>query len=61
MADEISYIVMGDGQMGLVLAQLLKEVTPGARVVLWGHVREEIEELNRTRRSPRLDGFELHQ
>ncbi|MHC4977322.1 MAG: NAD(P)H-dependent glycerol-3-phosphate dehydrogenase [Planctomycetota bacterium] len=60
MADEIFYIVVGDGQMGLVLAQLLKEVTPGARVVLWGHVREEIEELNRTRRSPRLDGFELH-
>ncbi|MFG0258372.1 MAG: NAD(P)H-dependent glycerol-3-phosphate dehydrogenase [Phycisphaerales bacterium JB043] len=59
MADQKTYIVVGDGQMGLVLASLLGEVSPGSRVVLWGHVPEEIADLGATRRSPRLDGFEL--
>jgi glycerol-3-phosphate dehydrogenase (NAD(P)+) len=59
MPEKSSYIVVGDGQMGLVLASLLHEVHPDARVVLWGHVPSEIKELRATRRSPRLADYEL--
>ncbi|MHC4219890.1 MAG: NAD(P)H-dependent glycerol-3-phosphate dehydrogenase [Planctomycetota bacterium] len=50
--------IVGDGQMGLVLAHVLAGQGVAAR--LWGFFPEEIEELARTRRSPRrLPGFIL--
>jgi glycerol-3-phosphate dehydrogenase (NAD(P)+) len=49
--------VVGDGQMGLVLADLL--VARGAAVRLWGNFPDEIETLRATRRSPRLADFVL--
>ena len=50
--------IVGDGQMGLVLADALVE--QGARVRLWGPFPEEIEQLAATRRNPaRLPGFVL--
>jgi glycerol-3-phosphate dehydrogenase (NAD(P)+) len=50
--------IVGDGQMGLVLAQVLAERGVAAR--LWGFFAEDIGELARTRRSPRrLPGFVL--
>lgn len=56
MADKAA--VIGDGQMGLVLARLLAE--KGLEVVLWGPFRSEIVELVRTRKSPRrLPGLAL--
>jgi glycerol-3-phosphate dehydrogenase (NAD(P)+) len=45
--------IIGDGQMGLVLADLL--ASRGLRPRLWGPFPEAVESLRRTRRSPRLD------
>ncbi len=49
--------VIGDGQMGLVLADAL--VCRGVQVRLWGPFVENIEQLRRTRKSPRLNSFVL--
>jgi glycerol-3-phosphate dehydrogenase (NAD(P)+) len=50
--------IVGDGQMGLVLADAL--TTHGVRTRLWGPFPEDIERLAATRRSPdRLADFEL--
>ena len=43
--------IVGDGQMGLVLADALAE--RGVAVRLWGPFEEDIADLARTRRSPR--------
>jgi glycerol-3-phosphate dehydrogenase (NAD(P)+) len=64
--------MLGVGQMGLVCAGLLvsqesvRESSNGGglarpvRVNLWGHSIEEAGDLAQTRRSPRLEGFVLH-
>jgi glycerol-3-phosphate dehydrogenase (NAD(P)+) len=49
--------LIGDGQMGLVLADAL--VARGATVRIWGPFHEPIELLAKTRESPRLQGFQL--
>jgi glycerol-3-phosphate dehydrogenase (NAD(P)+) len=49
--------LIGDGQMGLVLADAL--IARGEKVRLWGPFSEVVEELANTRISPRLDGFQL--
>ena len=49
--------IIGDGQMGLVLADAL--VTRGVNVRLWGPFSEEVTNLAKTRKSPRLSGFQL--
>jgi glycerol-3-phosphate dehydrogenase (NAD(P)+) len=49
--------IAGDGQMALVLADLL--VFKGTPVTLWCPFAQSAGELGRTRRSPRLPGFEL--
>ncbi|MCZ6734722.1 MAG: NAD(P)-dependent glycerol-3-phosphate dehydrogenase [Planctomycetota bacterium] len=52
--------IVGDGQMGLVLAGVLAERGVGVR--LWGRSEERVGELAATRRSPRrLPGFVLPQ
>ncbi|MHC4273441.1 MAG: NAD(P)H-dependent glycerol-3-phosphate dehydrogenase [Planctomycetota bacterium] len=56
MSEQVA--VIGDGQMGLVLAQVLARQGVAAR--LWGYFAEDVEELARTRSSPqRLPGFVL--
>jgi glycerol-3-phosphate dehydrogenase (NAD(P)+) len=50
--------ILGDGQMGLVLAAVLAEGGT-AEVRLWGHDELEIQPLAQSRRSPRLKGLEL--
>jgi len=52
-----SVAVIGDGQMGLVLADAL--VYKGAKVSLWGPFQEEIEQLAASRTSPRLADLTL--
>ena len=49
--------LVGDGQMGLVLADAL--VTRGEKVKLWGPFPDAVEELAKTRISPRLPSFSL--
>ncbi len=49
--------IIGDGQMGLVLADAL--VTRGVHVRVWGPFSEEVTNLAKTRKSPRLSGFQL--
>jgi len=49
--------IIGDGQMGLVLAQTLAEA--GACVRLWGPFPDEVRALAATRESRRLPGFRL--
>lgn len=49
--------LIGDGQMGLVLADAL--VARGATVRIWGPFSEAVELLAKTRESPRLKGFQL--
>jgi glycerol-3-phosphate dehydrogenase (NAD(P)+) len=49
--------LVGDGQMGLVLADAL--VARGEKVRLWGPFPEEVAQLAKTRISPRLSGFQL--
>lgn len=49
--------VIGDGQMGLVLADALQY--RGADVRLWGPFQENVELLRTTRKSPRLTEFHL--
>jgi glycerol-3-phosphate dehydrogenase (NAD(P)+) len=49
--------VVGDGQMGLVLADAL--VFRGVDVRLWGPFQDTIDELRSTRQSPRLPEFSL--
>ena len=49
--------VVGDGQMGLVLADAL--VCRGVDVRLWGPFQDSIDELRGTRKSPRLPEFSL--
>lgn len=49
--------IIGDGQMGLVLAALLAERAMPVR--LWGPFPREVEALARDRRSPRLHDFTL--
>jgi glycerol-3-phosphate dehydrogenase (NAD(P)+) len=47
--------IVGEGQMGLVLAAMLAE--RGVPVCVWGPFPAVIEELARTRRSPRMPGL----
>ncbi len=49
--------IVGDGQMGLVLADAL--VARSVEVRLWGPFPDSIEELGDARRSARLPGFDL--
>ena len=49
--------VIGDGQMGLVLADALQY--RGANVRLWGPFQKSIEQLQISRKSPRLNEFTL--
>ncbi len=49
--------IVGDGQMGLVLADALAE--RGVAVRLWGPFPDEVVALAETRGSPRLPGFRL--
>ncbi len=58
--------ILGLGQMGLVCASLLATPDPHgagegprARVVMWGHDPDESGSLMQTRKSERLNGFEL--
>lgn len=55
MAQRIA--IVGDGQMGLVLAEQL--AVAGHRVRLWGPFPESLAALEASRRSPRLPGLEL--
>jgi glycerol-3-phosphate dehydrogenase (NAD(P)+) len=50
--------VIGDGQMGLVLADALH--CQGSEVRLWGPFSDSVEELRETRKSPRLKEFTLN-
>ncbi|MGA0285722.1 MAG: NAD(P)H-dependent glycerol-3-phosphate dehydrogenase [Phycisphaerales bacterium] len=50
-------VIVGDGQMGLVLAEQLSLV--GHAVRLWGPFPDALASLAATRRSPRLPGFTL--
>lgn len=52
MSDTRSIAIVGDGQMGLVLAEQL--AFAGHEVVLWGPFAEGLAKLAETRRSPRL-------
>lgn len=52
-----SVAVIGDGQMGLVLADALHE--RGAEVRLWGPFSDHVSDLEQTRTSPRLPNFSL--
>ena len=47
--------IVGEGQMGMVLAAMLAE--RGVPVCVWGPFPAVIEELSRTRRSPRMPGL----
>jgi len=51
--------IIGDGQMGLVLADALH--FKGFNVRVWGPFEESVHELKRTRTSPRLPGFTLEE
>ena len=57
MTDRRSIAIVGDGQMGLVLAEQL--ATSGHEVVLWGPFAESLAALAETRRSPRLPEIAL--
>ena len=57
MSDTRSIAVVGDGQMGLVLAEQL--AAAGHEVVLWGPFAESLASLAATRRSPRLPEVRL--
>ena len=50
-------VVVGDGQMGLVMADGL--VHGGHDTVIWGPFQSQLDELKATRGSKRLPGFEL--
>ncbi|MDP7008410.1 MAG: NAD(P)H-dependent glycerol-3-phosphate dehydrogenase [Phycisphaerales bacterium] len=52
-----SVAIVGDGQMGLVLADAL--ITRGIEVHLWGPFPEVVVNLATTRKSPRLHDFQL--
>ncbi|MEE2907313.1 MAG: NAD(P)H-dependent glycerol-3-phosphate dehydrogenase [Planctomycetota bacterium] len=56
MSDRV-VTVIGDGQMGLVMADALQR--GGAEVRVWGPFPEDLESLANTRRSSRLKGFSL--
>lgn len=49
--------IVGDGQMGLVLAWILAD--RGIPCVVWGPFEQDAETLRRSRRSPRLPGMTL--
>ena len=53
-----SVTVLGDGQMGLVMAQIAAQAGCG-RVVLWCHEEAAASRLAQTRTSPRLELVEL--
>jgi glycerol-3-phosphate dehydrogenase (NAD(P)+) len=52
-----SVAVIGDGQMGLVMADLLG--ANGHEVRIWGPFRDHLDELARSRCSPRLPGYRI--
>ncbi len=56
MSDRV-ITVMGDGQMGLVMADAFHK--GGARVRVWGPFPEDLEHLATTRKTSRLDAFLL--
>lgn len=56
MIDRVA-IIIGDGQMGLVLADALAE--RGVAVRLWGRSPQSVAELAKSRKSPRLKDFVL--
>lgn len=58
MTDTPSIVVAGDGQMGLVMAAIAAEAT-GAGVAVWGPFPEHVAELQATRRSERLPGWDI--
>ena len=56
MSDRV-ITVMGDGQMGLVMADAFHK--GGAQVRVWGPFPEDLEHLATTRKTSRLDAFSL--
>ena len=59
MNDRRSIAILGAGNMGTALAQVLAR--NGARVVLWDHFRDVVEEINRAHSNARyLPGMQLH-
>lgn len=60
MADDTGRIaILGDGQMGLVLATQLVQQPEELQVRLWGHDAADVGRLAQERRSDRLLGLEL--
>ena len=60
MADDAGRIaILGDGQMGLVLAAQLVQQQGAPDIRLWGHDQAEVGQLAQERRSDRLPGIEL--
>lgn len=57
MTEPSGITIVGDGQMGLVLAEQL--ASAGHEVVLWGPFAEPLATLAATRRSPRLPALRL--
>ena len=51
--------ILGDGQMGLVLAAQLAQQPEPLQIALWGHDLTEVGALHQQRRSPRLPGLDL--
>lgn len=51
-------MMLGSGAWGTALANLL--CNKGHRVIVWSHLQELTDELNRLHHNPRLEGVELH-
>ena len=51
-------MMLGSGAWGTALANLL--CNKGHRVIVWSHLQELTDELNRLHYNPRLEGVELH-
>lgn len=58
-ANPMPVTVIGEGQMGLVMADALAEGNHSVRI--WGPFEDQLLELARSRESPRLPGFRLQE
>ncbi len=59
MSDQPRITVIGDGQMGLVLAAVAAVSDSAPAIALWSHDPADASALGQSRRSPRLAAFEL--
>lgn len=59
MADRPRIAIVGDGQMGLVLAAVAAMGEADPAITLWSHDSDEAAALAQTRRSARLPGLEI--